>query len=152
MDVIGEGTYGTTDRFAYDFDFVNSADALTLTVNGKKLGVTDLTDPDLFMSNPEETARYGFGALDQNIPGSYPYILHYYAKGQDGQSDECFVWDINVPVSNFEQVQLTYTVKLTNPQLEVGEYGVYDADGLDDDTGEQLAGSDYLFNNKSATL
>ena len=62
------------------------------------------------------------------------------------------MWDINVPVSNFEQVQLTYTVKLTNPQLEVGEYGVYDADGLDDDTGKQLVGSDYLFTNKSATL
>ena len=152
VDVIGKGTYGTDDRFAYDFDFVNRADALTLTVNGEKLGVTDLTDPDLFMSDPKETARYGFGVLDQNIPGAYPFVLHYYANGRDDQSDECFVWDINVPVSNFEKIQLTYTVKLTNPQIENGKYGAYDPDGLDDETGEQLAGSEYLFTNKSATL
>ncbi len=152
VDVIGKGTYGTADRFAYDFDFVKDPDCLTLTVNGEELGVTDLTDPDLFMSDPKETARYGFGALDQNIPGAYPFVLHYYAEGQDGQSDECFVWDINVPVSNFEKVQLTYTVKLTNPQLEAGVYGEYDADGLDDETGKQLAGNEYLFTNKRATL
>ena len=152
VDVIGKGTYGTTDRFAYDFDFANSDRALTLTVNGKKLNVTKLTEPDLSMSDPWETARYGFGEADSNIQGTYPYVLHYYEKGRDGRSDECFVWDINVPVSNFERVRLTYTVKLTNPQMEVGVYGKYDEDGLDDVTGRQLEGNKFLFTNKSATL
>ena len=47
-------------------------------------------------------------------------------------SDECFVWDINVPVSNFAPVQLTYAVKLTNPKTASGTYGTYDKDGSKD--------------------
>ena len=34
---------------------------------------------------------------------------------------------MNVPVSNFAPVQLTYTVKLTNPKRAAGTYGVFDA-------------------------
>ena len=74
----------------------------------------------------------------------YDYVLYYYANGEDGQSEECIVWDINVPVSNFAPVQLTYTVKLMNPQTEPGEYGVYDADGSANENG--------LWTNLSATL
>ena len=149
VDVIGKGTYGTTDRFAYDFDFVNDPDSLTLKVNGKELEVTSLTESVPSDSDPWETARYGFKEKDST--GDDLYILHYYENGRDGQSDECFVWEINVPITNFEQVQLTYKVRLTNPQLEVGVYGTYDEDGLDEN-GEQLAGSEFLFTNKSATL
>lgn len=156
VDVIGKGTYGTTNKFAYDFDFVNDAENLTLTVGGEKLDVTDLTEPDLYMSDPFETARYGFGNVSANIPGGYPYVLHYYAKGQDGRSNECFVWDINVPVSQFKTVQLTYTVKLTNPQTEIGVYGVYDKDGIVDETKEiankKQVTLDSLYTNVSATL
>ena len=55
VDVIGKGTYGTTDRFAYDFDFVNDPDSLTLKVNGKELEVTSLTESVPSDSDPWET-------------------------------------------------------------------------------------------------
>ena len=49
-----------------------------------------------------------------------PFVLHYYKNGTTvgGQTlGECFVWDINIHVTNFAHVQLTYKVKLTNPAL-----------------------------------
>ena len=60
------------------------------------------------------TSAYGFGAKSDGTNRTYQFVLNYYEKGEDGQSDECFVWEINVPVSNFAPVQLTYTVQLTN--------------------------------------
>ena len=144
VDVIGQGTYGTTDRFAYDFDFVNDPDSLTMTrgedENGQPVELPKVQIDD---------TTYGFG--ERLGEDEYEFVLHYYENGRDGQSDECFVWEINVPITNFEQVQLTYKVRLTNPQLEVGVYGEYDEDGLDEN-GRQLAGSEFLFTNKSATL
>ncbi len=145
VDVIGYGkdNYGND----YDFDFVDDAENLVLTVDGEKLPVTDLTDPDLGFNDRNETARYGFGDSDPSYPGGYPFVLHYYAKGQDGKSDECFVWDINVSVSKFEPVQLTYTVVLNNPQGPADKnmtYGKYDEDGS-----EKL---DSLWTNKEAIL
>ncbi len=67
--------------------------------------------------------QYGF----KPIESGYAYTITY-NKG-NGKGEEHFVWDINVPVSNFAPVQLTYTVKLMNPKTEAGTYGVYDADG-----------------------
>ena len=80
----------------------------------------------------------------------YPFVLHYYATGEDGQSDECFVWDINQPVSNFAPVQLTYTVKLTDPVTENNTsasitHGQYDEDGSEGYQGG-------LYTNNSAVL
>ena len=121
VDVIGSGKDNHSND--YNFDFVSNIDNLTLTVGGTELDVTELTD-----LSENETARYGFGP-DESAEGGYKFILKYYANGQDGKSDECFVWDINVPVSKFEPVQLTYTVKLTDPQTAKGTYGKYDADG-----------------------
>lgn len=83
---------------------------------------------------------YGFGGTGTN----YDFVVTYYANGQDGQSDECFVWDINVAVTKDAPVSLTYTVKLTNPQTSAGTYGQYDADGSEGYTG--------LYTNNSATL
>ncbi|MDD7035914.1 MAG: LPXTG cell wall anchor domain-containing protein, partial [Firmicutes bacterium] len=57
---------------------------------------------------------------------------------------ECFVWDINVPVTIDEQVQLTYSVKLTNPKTAAGTYGEYDRDGSQ--------GKAELYTNNSAVL
>ena len=115
LDVIG---YGTDDKGnAYDFDFVNSLDALHLTVGGVELSKEELVDPQFSM--PGVTSAYGFGGG----AGGYDFVLYYYENGQDGASDECFVWEINVPVSNFAPVQLTYTVKLTDPQTAAGTYG-----------------------------
>lgn len=123
VDVIGH-----TDD--YNFDFVNDAANLTMTVGGETLKTTKI----------DETS-YGFGELRD---GEYPYVLTYYANGREDVKDEHFVWQINVPVSNFEPVTLTYTVKLTNPKTEPGTYGQYDQDGS--------KGYDGLYTNNSATL
>lgn len=153
-DVIG---YGTDNRGnAYNFDFVNDMSKLTLKVGTETLEATDLS-LDLSYGDANETARYGFAPnrvqittdMDQsNIPEqapySYNYVLHYYQNGKDGKSDECFVWDINVPVSKFAPVSLTYQVKLTNAQTSSGTYGTYDKNGSQK--------KDSLYTNKSATL
>lgn len=153
-DVIG---YGKDNRGnAYNFDFVNDMSKLTLKVGTETLEATDLS-LDLSYGDANETARYGFAPkrvqittdMDQsNIPEqdpySYDYVLHYYQNGKDGNSDECFVWDINVPVSKFAPVSLTYQVKLTNAQTASGTYGTYDKNGSQK--------KDSLYTNKSATL
>ena len=36
---------------------------------------------------------------------------------------------MNVPVTQFDLVQLVYTLQLANPQKEAGDYGFYDEDG-----------------------
>ena len=128
----------------YNFDFVDKAEAMTLTV-GKTTYVTQKVDT----TAKNETSRYLFVKEDVEAanPEEAPYVLHYYQNGEDGQSNECFVWDINVNVSNFDRVQLTYTVKLTNPQSQKGTtYGVYDPNGK-----KQTANSS-LYTNLSATL
>lgn len=139
VDVMGFG-FDNADNI-YNFDFVDDPERLTLMVGGVELEKTALVDPQY--DHPNATSAYGFGTLeDEN--DQYDYVLYYYANGEDGQSEECIVWDINVPVSNFAPVQLTYTVKLMNPQTEPGEYGVYDADGSANENG--------LWTNLSATL
>ena len=126
----------------YDFDFINSAANLSLKVGETAYAVSAKTES----LNEHETARYLFtsdGVVAAN-QAEAPFVLHYYAKGTDGASDECFVWDINVPVSNFAPVQLTYKVKLTNPKTAPGTYGTYDADGSKNYEG--------LYTNNSAVL
>lgn len=153
-DVIG---YGTDNRGnAYNFDFVNDISKLTLKVGTETLEATDLT-LDLSYDDANETARYGFAPnrvqittdtdqsnIPEQDPYSYDYVLYYYQNGKDGNSDECFVWDINVPVSKFAPVSLTYQVKLTNAQTASGTYGTYDKNGSQK--------KDSLYTNKSATL
>ena len=117
---------------------------------------TDLS-LDLSYGDANEAARYGFAPsrvqittdtdqsnIPERDPYSYDYVLHYYQNGKDGKSDECFVWDINVPVSKFAPVSLTYQVKLTNAQTASGTYGTYDKNGSQK--------KDNLYTNKSATL
>lgn len=153
-DAIG---YGTDNRGnAYNFDFVNDISKLTLKVGTETLEATDLS-LDLSYGDANETARYGFAPsrvqittdtdqsnIPERDPYSYDYVLHYYQNGKDGKSDECFVWDINVPVSKFAPVSLTYQVKLTNAQTSSGTYGTYDKNGSQN--------KDSLYTNKSATL
>ena len=114
VDVIGYGK--DSQGKDYNFDFVDSLDKLTLTVGGVAQNKTELVDPQY--NDPYATSAYGFG----DNGNGYDYVVTYYKNGQDGKSDECFVWEINVPVSNFAPVQLTYSVKLTNPQTAAGTY------------------------------
>lgn len=139
VDVIGYGTDNHGN--SYNFDFVNEIDRLTLTVGGKELNKELIVDTQ--MTDPNATSAYGFFSGDESGE-KYDFELYYYEKGQDGNSDECFVWKINVPVSNFAPVQLTYAVKLTNPQPDEGVYGQYDGDGSKNYSG--------LYTNYEATL
>lgn len=113
----------------YNFDFVNDASALSMKV-GKQTYVAESLGNN----------QYGFALNEQT--GGYDYILTYDAGNK--QDTEHFVWGINVPVSQFEPVQLTYTVELTKPQSKEGIYGQYDADGSEDYNG--------LYTNNRATL
>lgn len=137
VDVIGYGTDNHENY--YDFDFIDNIDRLTLTVGDVEQSKETIADPQF--SDPYVTSAYGFGTHEST---GYAYELYYYANGRDGASDECFVWKINVPVSYFAPVQLTYGVRLTNPQAESGTYGTYD------ETGEK--GYESLLTNVSATL
>ena len=138
VDVIGYGKDDSDNE--YNFDFVDNLDNLKITVGGNELYKEDIIDPQF--NDPYVTSAYGFGKGNEEY--GYDFVLKYYQKGQDGNSDECFVWEINVPVSNFAPVQLTYTVKLTNPQTAEGTYGEYDANGEN--------GSTSLYTNNSAIL
>lgn len=135
-DIIG---YAEGD---YNFDFINSASKLSLTVGEDAYTVSEVKEG----LDENETARYHFsfeGVIAKNQAAA-PFILHYYEKGVDGASAERFILDINVPVSNFAPVQLTYSVKLMNPKTEPGRYGDYDEDGS--------KGYTALYTNNSATL
>lgn len=112
----------------YDFDFVNEASAMTLKVGDQSYEAVKLGEN-----------QYGFKPVDNG----YAYTVTY-ARG-DGKGEEHFVWAINEAVTNFAPVQLTYTVKLTNPKTEAGTYGVYDADGSNAD-------AKALYTNNSASL
>lgn len=132
VDVIGEGIDNVGNE--YDFKFINNIDNLNLTVGGTVLNKKQIDEN-----------TYGFGNVRDGI---YDFVLTYYPEGMGTRSmevaGELFRWDINVPVSNFAPVQLTYTVRLTHPQTADGTYGQYDADGS-----EEYAG---LYTNKMAIL
>ena len=116
----------------YNFDFVNDAAALSLKVGDDSYAAVKL-----------DNNKYGFKPSGNNSDGnnSYDYIVEYFPKEKD---EENFVWTINVPVSNFAPVQLTYAVKLTNPKTASGTYGTYDKDGSKNYEG--------LYTNNSAVL
>lgn len=127
-DVIG---FGADDHGSeYDFDFVQGSDALVLTVGAAALDVT---------VDPANASHYFFGTA--NTDGVYPYELTY-TPGDKGA--EKFVFKTNVSITKDNQVQLTYRVKLTNPQTTAGTYGAFDADGSQGRAG--------LYTNASATL
>lgn len=138
--LIDSGSYvideiGNTDD--YDFDFIDDASKLKLTVGEENLDVTKIDDSE------DAVSAYGFGKTNDG----FRFVLKYYRNGLDYQDDkysECFKWEINAPVKITEPVQLTYSVKLTNPKTEAGTYGTYDADGSKKYDG--------LYTNNSAVL
>ncbi|WP_428222280.1 S-layer homology domain-containing protein, partial [Flintibacter sp.] len=104
------------DVIGNDFDFVNDASNLTM-----KVGNTPL-DAVLIKARDGATATYAFDAANSSKDGQdYPYVVSYYQNGKDG-SGECFVWEINVDVSNFAPVQLIYKVKLVDAPTDPGTY------------------------------
>ena len=128
--VIDQMGSGEDQGWKYDFDFVNDAQYLTLTVGGETLKVTDLGNNS-----------YGFGDSNGSADGkNYPFVLTY-SPGEN--SNDSFRLNINVPVLASEPVQLTYRVKQVNEE-DGNTHGQYDPDGSQNSTG--------LFTNSNATL
>lgn len=126
VQLVDAGSYvideiGKTDE--YDFDFINHLSKLKLTVGGISLEKEKISDN-----------VYGFGPkTDGNENRTYRYTLTYHPKNEQtdtaAANEEYFRWDINEAITIDNTVQLTYTVKLTNPKIEAGTYGQYDKDG-----------------------
>ena len=114
----------------YNFDFVNEASELHMVVGGVSYEAVEIGDN-----------QYGF-VPDNTLAGGYRYVLEYVAD--DLREGEHFVWTTYVPVTKDAPVQLVYTVRLTNPQTSNGTYGIYDADGSQQEDG--------LYTNNRATL
>ena len=106
-DFMGKGkdNYGN----GYDFDFITDTKQFYMMVGNHKYV------PEFIEEN-----HYGFNHQENG----YAYELFYYPEEK-----EHFIWKMNVPVSQFEHVQLVYTLQLINPQKKAGEYGEYDEDG-----------------------
>ena len=130
----------------YNFDFINDVSKLSITVG---------TEENQETLKAEKIAKnhYGFGRIEKEKEPeaaqemttseiSYRYELEYVPGEKKG--DEHFIWRINVPVSNFAPVALTYSVKLMNPKSASGTYGQYDENGSKNYSG--------LYTNNSATL
>lgn len=118
----------------YNFVFVNDPSKLTLRVGETEYKAEQISEN-----------YYGFKPVEGNndtAERSYAYTLSYFPD--DEQNEEHFIWEINEAVTNFAPVQLTYTVKLTNPKTAAGTYGQYDRDGS--------LGYDGLYTNNSAVL
>ncbi len=107
----------------YDFDFVNEANSLSLKVGDATFQAVKIGDNTYTFDDGSYTLTYNRG---------------------NGKDEEHFVWDINVPVLRAAPVQLTYSVRLTNPKTAAGSYGSYDEDGS-----QGLSG---LYTNNSAVL
>lgn len=135
--VVDEMGSGTLDEKSYNFDFAYSVDnAPELTVGGTSLKAT---------ATNTEGATASWSYVDDE--DKEQFTLAYYKGGTtiDGKDyEECFVWTTNVPITKDAQVQLTYRVKLTDPQAEPGTYGQYDRDGSHNQLG--------LYTNNRATL
>lgn len=118
VDIIGQGKDDKGND--YNFDVAN-LDNMTITVGGVELNKVKIQSDEF----PGSTT-YGFFE-GEIADGKYDFVVTYYPDGvadADGETREHFVWDINVPVSNFAPAQFSYDVHLTNPQKAKGEYKV----------------------------
>ena len=103
----------------YNMDFINDIGKLELTVNGSALNKTKISNNS-----------YGFGKNGDDSQYPYRYKLTY-TRGT-AANDEHFTWEINEAITKDMKVQLTYSVKLTNPKSASGTYGEYDEWGTKD--------------------
>ena len=125
----------------YNFDLViNNDDLSNLYMTIERLNADGTTsEPEVLGATKISENKYGFG---DERDGRYDYEL-VYSPAND--ATEHFTWKTNVPLTNFERVQLHYTVKLMNPKTTPGTYGEYDADG-------SLGTTKGLFTNNEAKL
>lgn len=126
------------------------ADSIWLTVGGKKY---ELDISPLGLQGPNETFipmdgcfRFESKATktiikEDDSEAVVPlYIIDYFSSDEGG---EIFM-TVNTDVTNFQRVELSYKLKLTNPKTTAGTYGQYDQYGEN--------GYDALYTNNSAVL
>lgn len=130
----------------YNFDFINDASKLSITVgtgeNKETLEAAVIGENHYGFEPVKKVQEPEAGQEMTTSEISYRYELKYEPGQKKG--DEHFTWRINVPVSNFAPVALTYYVKLMNPKSASGTYGQYDENGSKNYSG--------LYTNNSATL
>ena len=133
---VGAGST-VTDTIGDKFTF-GGVDSFVLTVGGSKItGAKDDSNAN----------TVNFGEVKND--GTYPYTITY------TPANKTFAWTINNNVSNFAPVQLTYTVRLTNPETAAGTYGVTDLNGdsiIDGTTRDTYRDDAALYTNESAVL
>ena len=128
-DSIGAGST-VTDTIGKKFDFVGIK---SLTVGGVALD-----------SKTEGTVTYFGDDANALSDSNYRFKVDY-----DSTKDE-FVWTINKEVTQSEPVQLTYTVKLSEPETTPGTHGVENLNGEKPLSGAEAEKA--LFTNESAVL
>lgn len=165
VDVIGKGPNDGHGN-AYDFSFVSDPDTLSLTIGDTAYEVDSCTPGDEFMpmegTLPSDVIVYTFG--EDPTDARYSVAQLYYcpdglemlegigltdalAPLLDGSpQDECFALILTPWASNgalvMPTVELSYRVRLEDPQVAPGTYGTYDEDGSEGHTS--------LLTNKSA--
>ena len=118
----------------YNFDLVVPKDKcpFTLTVGGT---------PYVARADGDNAWKFYATQEDANNGDNYKFQIAY---DKTDTTKETITWNINTNVSNLAPVQLTYTVKLTNPKTDSGTYGTYDQYGNNNYNG--------LYTNNSAVL
>ena len=167
VDVIGKGPNDGHGN-AYGFSFVSDPDTLSLTIGDTAYEVDSCTPGDEFMpmegTLPSDVIVYTFGE-DPTTDARYSVAQLYYCPDglemlndaglSDGftplldgsPQDECFVLTYSMeeftnmlPASALVQptVELSYRVRLKDPQVAPGTYGTYDEDGSEEQEHETL--------------
>lgn len=163
VDVIGQGMDDGHGN-PYDFSFVSEPSTLSLTIGDTAYAVASCTPGDKFSpmggTLPSDVTVYTFG-MDPAYAGYSVAELYYCPNGlgmlsgtsldglytpllSDGNTqDECFVLKWTYPMAPYgtlrqPTVELSYRVRLENPQVSPGTYGTYDEDGSKEQEHETL--------------
>ena len=117
---------------SYEFEFSDPA-STTIVYSGASTDGKAVT----YKAESLGDGKYGFGKTDDG----YMFEVTFY---EGDAADRHFVWKVNQDITNYDRVQLKYTVKLTNPVEDGQVHGQYDADGSQ--------GYDGLYTNTKATF
>ena len=170
VDVIGKGPDDGHGNI-YDFSFMKDPDNLSLSIGDTTYEVDSCTQGGEFGQSgsalPSDVTVYTFG---EEADATYSVTQLYYCpdglKMLDGTSlgyddltllsggstqDECFVLKWTYPMAPYgtlvqPTVELSYRVRLEEPQVAPGTYGTYNKDGSEDGS----EGYETLLTNKSA--
>lgn len=144
-----------TDRFLWGPSFMN------YLADGKELDFTKIEAKILYMLGADSSVKDVIGNDFDLIPDSFQLTVggNTYPAIREGNryifgdkqyevkytpEGESFTFTIKQNVTNFQRVQLSYKLKVANPETAPGTYGQYDRDGS--------KGYDGLYTNEKAEL